>query len=83
MAVLGQALDAIKAFGAQFLVVSAGLDLFSGDPLGEFRIKRDGISCIGQEIARLSLPTLVVMEGGYNNAALGKNFVALLEPFHK
>jgi len=64
-----------------FLVISAGMDLFEGDPLGKFKVTRDGICQIGKEIAALSLPTLVVMEGGYNNAALGENIIALLENF--
>jgi acetoin utilization deacetylase AcuC-like enzyme len=76
---LGKALKLIQNFGTQSLVVSAGMDIFQGDPLGKFAITKSGISRIGLEIARLNLPTLIMMEGGYNNAALGENIVTLLE----
>jgi acetoin utilization deacetylase AcuC-like enzyme len=78
---LSEALGLIKTFGADYLVVSAGMDLFEGDPLGKFKVSRAGIHQIGKEIAGLKLPTLIVMEGGYNNDALGENIVALLENF--
>jgi acetoin utilization deacetylase AcuC-like enzyme len=75
------ALDLIRSYDPRFLVVSAGMDLFAGDPLGKFAVSTAGIRQIGHEIASLGLPSLVVMEGGYNNAALGENMVALLENF--
>lgn len=79
--VLSEALGLIQTYGAQYLVVSAGMDLFEGDPFSKFKVTRTGIRQIGKAIAGLKLSTLVVLEGGYNNAALGKNIVALLSPF--
>lgn len=79
LSALDDALGRIRAFGATYLVVSAGMDLYGGDPLGTFRITRAGIGAIGRRIGALGLPTLVVMEGGYNNAALGENVVTLLQ----
>ncbi len=76
------ALDLISSYKPQYLVISAGMDLFSGDPLGKFNITKAGIAQIGQEIGKLGLNSLVVMEGGYNNAALGENIVAFLETFN-
>jgi acetoin utilization deacetylase AcuC-like enzyme len=81
LAALAEALSMIRAFAPRHLVVSAGMDLAGGDPLGTFQITRDGIGTIGQHIAEINLPTAIVMEGGYNNAALGENMVALLEAF--
>ncbi|MEJ5224351.1 MAG: histone deacetylase family protein [Anaerolineales bacterium] len=78
LAALDDALGRIRAFWAAYLVVSAGMDLYDGDPLGTFHITRAGIGEIGRRIGALGLPTLVVMEGGYNNDALGENMVALL-----
>ena len=57
------------------------MDLYTGDPLGTFKVTRDGIHEIGNRIAKLNLPTLIVAEGGYNNEALGENFAILLENF--
>jgi len=49
--------------------------------LGTFKVTREGIRQIGEHIASLQLPTLIVMEGGYNNEALGGNISTLLENF--
>lgn len=81
LASLHTALDLIRSFNPRFLVIPAGMDLFAGDPLGKFAVTTTGIRQIGREIASLGLPSLVVMEGGYNNAALGENVLALLENF--
>ncbi|MBF8248509.1 MAG: Histone deacetylase family protein, partial [Bacteroidetes bacterium] len=40
-----------------------------------------GIIEIGKRIAVLGLPTVLVMEGGYNNEALGRNVIGLLGEF--
>jgi len=82
LAALDEALTLIHGFHPEFLVVSAGMDLYKGDPLGKFQVSRAGIQAIGARIASLRLPTLVVMEGGYNNAALGENIIALLKMVH-
>ncbi len=81
LAALGQALELVNSFDAELLVISAGMDLYAGDPLGKFNVTRDGIRQIGAQISSLGLPCLIVMEGGYNNAALGENIVTLLETF--
>jgi len=81
LAALSEALKQIRAFDPKYLVVSAGMDLYGGDPLGKFQVTASGIRAIGREIASLGLPALIVMEGGYNNAALGENMLAFLEAF--
>jgi acetoin utilization deacetylase AcuC-like enzyme len=62
-------------------VVSAGMDIYSGDPLGRIKVTTEGIHEIGVRIAALDLPSTIVMEGGYNNDALGTNVVAFLQAF--
>jgi len=81
LATLDKALELIESFSARYLVISAGMDLFGGDPLGKFKLTRAGIRAIGQKIAALNLRALIVMEGGYNNAALGENMLTFLECF--
>jgi acetoin utilization deacetylase AcuC-like enzyme len=81
LSALEEALDLIKSFAPAFLVLSAGMDLYSGDPLGKFKVTREGIRQIGGRVSALNLPTLIVMEGGYNNDALGENITALLGYF--
>jgi acetoin utilization deacetylase AcuC-like enzyme len=81
LSTLGKSLELIQAFKPEVLVISAGMDVFEGDPLGEFNITREGIQQIGQKIASLGLPSVIIMEGGYNNDALGENVVIFLEAF--
>jgi acetoin utilization deacetylase AcuC-like enzyme len=78
---LDTAIDVVKQFAPSYLVVSAGMDIYEKDSLGRFKITPGGIQDIGARISRLGLPTVIVMEGGYNNAALGKNVVSFLSPF--
>jgi len=80
---LDEALVLIQQFAPNYLVVSAGMDIYIDDPLGDFDVTTDGIRQIGEGMAAMKLPTLVVMEGGYNNDALGENIVALLSAFAK
>jgi acetoin utilization deacetylase AcuC-like enzyme len=78
---LETALEALRGFGPEFLVVSAGMDIYRADPLGKIRVSSEGIAEIGRRIAALRLPTVIVMEGGYNNDALGGNVVGFLSAF--
>jgi acetoin utilization deacetylase AcuC-like enzyme len=81
LAALDEALILIRDFGPKHLVLSTGMDTFGGDPLGTFKLTQAGFREIGKRIARLNLPTAVIMEGGYANDALGDNIVSLLENF--
>ena len=83
LSALEQATSAIAAYSPRYLVVSAGLDTFQGDPLGDFAVTSEGFGLIGQRIAALGLPTLFVQEGGYAIDELGKNLVTLLQGFMK
>ena len=69
----------VTEFGAQALVLSFGADTYEGDPLGRFRLTTEDYARLGQRVAALSLPTLVVMEGGYALDALGTNTARLLD----
>jgi acetoin utilization deacetylase AcuC-like enzyme len=81
LAALDSALDLVQAFRPRFLVVCVGMDIHEHDPLGRFKVTTDGIQAIGTRIAALRLPTAVVMEGGYNTAALGHNVGSFLQAF--
>ncbi len=78
---LEKALQQITNFAPASLVISLGVDAYEHDPLGTFKITRDGFAKIGQRIAALKLPTAIIMEGGYNTDALGENAVAFLGKF--
>jgi acetoin utilization deacetylase AcuC-like enzyme len=79
---LNKAISLIRDFKPIYLVVSAGMDIYADDPLGTIKISTKGIGEIGRQIASLDLPTVIVMEGGYANEALGRNILAFLSAFH-
>jgi acetoin utilization deacetylase AcuC-like enzyme len=81
LSALEEALDLIRKFAPRSLVVSAGMDIYADDPLGTIKVTTAGIGEIGRRIAALGLPTVIVMEGGYNNEALGRNIVSYLGEF--
>jgi acetoin utilization deacetylase AcuC-like enzyme len=78
---LTDALALIRDFAPHYLVLSFGADIYAGDPLGDLTLTTAGFSRIGALIEGLGLPTLIVMEGGYNIAELGTNTVTLLSAF--
>jgi acetoin utilization deacetylase AcuC-like enzyme len=78
LAALDIALRRIVDFGADHLVVAAGLDISIDDPFKGFAISTDDFRVIGQQIADLKLPMVVVQEGGYPSDTLGLNLAALL-----
>jgi len=75
---LDAALQKIREFKPAYLVVSAGMDIYADDPLGRIKVTTTGIGKVAQQIASLELPTVAIMEGGYNNDALGRNILAFL-----
>lgn len=78
---LAVALNLLRQFAPQYLVLSFGADIYAGDPLGDLAVTTAGFKRIGELIEGLNVPTLIVMEGGYNIAELGVNTVALLAAF--
>jgi acetoin utilization deacetylase AcuC-like enzyme len=81
--VLTGALEKIRKYRPQFLVLALGLDTAKGDPTGSFSLMAKDFRENGRMIGTLSLPTLVVQEGGYRTQTLGINarnfFVGLWE----
>jgi acetoin utilization deacetylase AcuC-like enzyme len=78
---LAQALAQIRAFRAEALVVSLGVDTFAGDPIAGFGLGSEDYLRVGQDLAAAGLPTLFVFEGGYAVAEVGRNVVNVLEGF--
>lgn len=80
-AALAHALQAIRAFGAEALVVSLGVDTFEADPISGFRLRSDDYLRMGEDLAAAGLPTLFVFEGGYAVAEVGVNAANALQGF--
>ena len=78
---LARALQRIKSFAPDVLLVSLGLDTFENDPISRFKLARPDYLRLGEAIAKAKLPTLFLFEGGYNLDALAEITVNVLEGF--
>ena len=78
---LAEALAKISIFEPDALVVSLGLDAYEGDPFEGMAITTSGFASIGEKIAELNLPTVLVQEGGYCCADLGLNLEQFIRGF--
>ena len=71
--VLRKALEEIRTFKPEYLVVALGLDTARGDPTGSWSLTSADFERNGELIGALDVPTLVVQEGGYRTSAIGRN----------
>ena len=78
---LETALQRIAGFGAKTLLISFGADTFQDDPISHFKLATQDYARMGAAIAGLNLPTLIVMEGGYDLASLGTNVATFCSGF--
>ena len=79
MAGLDRALGAIRAFGAEALVVSLGFDMAADDPLAAVQLRAGGFARMARAITALDLPTALIQEGGYLGPSLAANAAAFLD----
>ena len=78
---LATALRRVEAFAPEAIVVALGLDAFEHDPFGGLSVSTPGFARIGQAIAGLRLPTVIIQEGGYLCDELGDNLTSFLSGF--
>ncbi|MEM8875972.1 MAG: histone deacetylase [Planctomycetota bacterium] len=69
-------LPAVSAFGAELLLVSAGFDAHAADPLAQLELSTECFGAITQALLGLHLPTVSMLEGGYDLDALGTSAAA-------
>ena len=67
----------VRAWGADAIVVSLGLDAAAADPESPLRVTEAGYFAAGRRIAALG-PAVLVQEGGYDLASLGALAVAAI-----
>ncbi|SDG58918.1 Acetoin utilization deacetylase AcuC [Onishia taeanensis] len=68
-------------FSPEAVVVALGLDAHKDDPLAGLALETEDFRSIGARLSKLSMPMVLVQEGGYPTAALGANLSAFLEGF--
>jgi acetoin utilization deacetylase AcuC-like enzyme len=78
---LGLALEAIRQYAPDALVVSLGVDTFASDPISAFKLEGRHYPLMGGLLAELGLPTVLVQEGGYAVAEIGENVAGVLGAF--
>jgi acetoin utilization deacetylase AcuC-like enzyme len=71
-------LHRVSRFSPDAVVVSLGLDIADTDPVGTFAVDQTSLLAAGELLAGLGKPLLVVQEGGYDLAELGKQVAAFL-----
>ena len=77
--VLEEACRLVDGFGPDVVVVALGVDTAVED--GVLALEGDDYLRLGERLARLGRPTVLVQEGGYDLGVLGKNVAAVIEGF--
>lgn len=80
-AALEQACKKLAKYRPDVVIISLGVDTYEKDPISQFKLRSEHYPLIGERIARLGLPTLFVMEGGYAVEEIGVNAVGVLTGF--
>ena len=80
--VLRNALERVRRYKPEFLVIALGFDTAKGDPTGSFSLLARDFRENGRLLGELSLPTLIVQEGGYKTQTLGINARHFFAGFH-
>ncbi len=76
---LDAGLKKVTSFRPDALVIALGLDAYEDDPIAGLGVTTGGFAKIGERIATcLSLPTVIVQEGGYPCDELGGNLASFL-----
>jgi len=81
LAALRQAVDRVRDYAPDVLIVAVGFDTYIDDPVGGFRLTTATYPRIAEQLASLHKPTVIVQEGGYARHALAANALAFLAPF--
>jgi acetoin utilization deacetylase AcuC-like enzyme len=74
-------LPRLRAFGAEFIFISAGFDAHIGDPIGDLRLVDADFGWVTRQIAAVADKScggrlVSVLEGGYNPAAVASGCAA-------
>ena len=65
--VLQTALEALKKFKPDLVLVSAGFDAYARDPIAQETLETEDYHWLGENIRKLGVPVASLLEGGYSN----------------
>jgi acetoin utilization deacetylase AcuC-like enzyme len=62
-----RSLDKLVAFEPDLLLVSAGFDAYTRDPLLQLTLESEDFATFGEWLSEIGIPVAVALEGGYSN----------------
>ena len=62
-----RALQKLLKFKPDLLLVSAGFDAYSGDPLVQMTLEQEDFGRFGEWLRKIDIPTAAILEGGYSD----------------
>jgi acetoin utilization deacetylase AcuC-like enzyme len=62
-----RALEKLLRFKPDLLLVSAGFDAYSGDPLVQMTLEQEDFAKFGQWLNKIDIPVAAILEGGYSD----------------
>jgi acetoin utilization deacetylase AcuC-like enzyme len=62
-----RALHNLLKFNPSLLLVSAGFDAYSGDPLVQMTLEMEDFAKFGELLRKVDVPTAAILEGGYSD----------------
>ncbi|MBB3192135.1 histone deacetylase family protein [Halomonas cerina] len=81
LAALDRLIEALATFRPEAVVLALGLDAHQEDPLAGLCLETADFHVVGQRVAALGLPMVLVQEGGYPTEHLGNNLAAFMDGF--
>jgi acetoin utilization deacetylase AcuC-like enzyme len=78
-AALACALETVQRCAPGALIVSLGVDTYKDDPISGFSLETTDFFRMARTIRSAGLPTLVLLEGGYNLGKIAENVMAFLQ----
>ena len=78
---VGEALQELERFEPDALVLALGFDIYEDDPQSQVSVTTDGFERLGSAIGALTIPIVIVQEGGYHMESLETNARAFFSGF--
>jgi acetoin utilization deacetylase AcuC-like enzyme len=66
LAALRASWDAVISFDPELILVSAGFDAYSGDPITDLTLEREDFATLGEWLGQSRRPAAALLEGGYS-----------------
>lgn len=80
-AALEEACRWLLVYKPEALIVSLGLDCYEQDPISGFKFQSEDFVRLGKRLAKIGVPTVFLLEGGYAIDELGINCANVFEGF--